>query len=109
MWAKFTEAVKTMYDSLVRSYSPMIIGAILGWLATLLPVIPSEIEQGLIILLSLAFQMLWYFIARVIEIMKGHTSKMLTLGLTKATPVYGEVIAKPTLDTAIIDTTEASG
>ncbi len=102
----FTETIKSMYDSLVRTYSPMIIGAVLGWLATLLPIIPPEIENGLIILLSLAAQMIWYFIARLIEASKKGSSKLITLGLTKAEPVYGEVIAEGTTDPnlKIVDT-----
>lgn len=109
MWSTFTETVKSMYDSLVRTYTPMIAGAAVGFLATLLPIIPPELEQGLIILVGLLAQMVWYFIGRAIEVAKGRTSKLLTLGLTKAEPVYGEVIAQPTENIAVVDTTEASG
>lgn len=94
MWNTFSETVKSMYDSLVRTYTPMVAGAILGFLATLLPVVPAEIEQGLVILVGLVFQVVWYFIGRFIEIVRGRSSKLLTLGLTKSEPVYGEVIAQ---------------
>lgn len=105
------DTLKSMFDSLVRTYSPMIVGAILGFLATFLPIIPDEVEQGLIVLLSLAFQMVWYFIARLIEVTKGRASKLITLGLTKSEPVYGEVVAEGTHnpDLKIVDTEGASG
>lgn len=102
------DVLKSMYDSLVRTYSPMFVGAILAWLATLLPIIPTEIENGFVILIGLLFQVVWYFIARAIEVAQGHTSKLLTLGLTKAEPVYGEVIAQPTEDVVVVDTTTSS-
>ncbi len=107
----FTETLKSMYDSLVRTYSPMIIGALLGWAATFLPIIPPEVENGLIILIGLLAQMVWYFIARFIEQQKGRASKLITLGLTKSEPVYGEVIAEGTTDPnlKIVDTEAASG
>lgn len=105
------DTIKSMYDSLVRTYSPMVIGALLGWAATFLPIIPPEIEQGLIILIGLLAQMIWYFIVRLIEVTKGRASKLITLGLTKAEPVYGEVIAEGTTEPnlVIVDTENASG
>lgn len=105
------DTIKSMYDSLVRTYSPMVIGALLGWAATFLPIIPPEVENGLIILIGLLAQMIWYFIAKYIETIKGRASKLITLGLTKAQPVYGEVIAEGTTEPnlVIVDTETASG
>ncbi len=109
MWTTFTDTIKSMYDALVRTYTPMIVGAILGFIATYLPIVPDEVEQGVVILISLFFQLAWFFIGKLVEASKGRASKLLTLGLTKAQPVYGEVIAKPTEDVVVVDTTEASG
>lgn len=105
MWEKVTETLKSMYDSLVRTYTPMVAGVVLGWIATLLPVVPAEIESGLVLLLGLLFQVVWYFIARAIEVVKGKTSPLLTLGLTKSEPVYGTVVAEsPSGDVKLVNT-----
>lgn len=99
------DTIKSMYDSLVRTYTPMIAGALLGWLATLLPIIPPEFESGLVILIGLLFQLVWYFIGRLLETVRGKASPLLTLGLVKNDPpVYGTVIAEPAPDVVLVET-----
>lgn len=105
MWKTLTDAIKSMYDSLVRTYSPMLIGALIGWAATWLPIIPPEIENGLVILIGLLAQFIWYFIVRLIEVTKNGSSKLITLGLTRAEPVYGEIVAEtPASSLVLVDT-----
>ena len=83
-------AIKAAFDSIVRSYSPMIIGAALGWLAIVFgPIpIPDEVTELVTLLVALLFQMLWYGILRVNELVTGKASKLLGLGLVKSEPVY---------------------
>lgn len=87
---KFLDALKAAFDSLVRTFSPMIIGAALGWLAVVFgPVpIPEEVAQLVTLLVALAFQMLWYGILRVTELVRGKASALLGLGIVKSEPVY---------------------
>ena len=84
---KIKEALKQAYDSLVRTYSPIIIGAIIGFLADWL-IIPDEVAAFVSIIVSTVAAMLWYGIIRVIEIVEGRASKLLGLGLVKSEPVY---------------------
>lgn len=83
-------AIKAAFDSLVRTYSPMIIGAVLGGLAVIFgPIdVPDEVAQLVTLVVALLFQMLWYGILRVYELVTGQASKLLGLGLVKSDPVY---------------------
>ena len=83
-------AIKAAFDSLVRTYSPMIIGAMLGGLAVIFgPIpVPDEVAQLITLVVALLFQMLWYGILRVHELITGKASKLLGLGLVKSDPVY---------------------
>lgn len=84
------EALKAAFDSLVRTYSPMIIGAVIAGVALIMgPVaVPEEVVTLVTLLVALVFQMLWYGVIRVIELVRGRASRLLGLGLVKAEPVY---------------------
>ena len=81
------EALKQAYDSLVRTYSPILIGAIIGFLADWL-IIPDEVAAFVSIIVSTVAAMIWYGIIRVIEVIQGRASKLLGLELVKAEPLY---------------------
>ena len=81
------EAFKQAYDSLVRTYSPILVGAVIGFLADWL-IIPDEVAAFVSILVSTIAAMLWYGIVRLIEVARGRASALLGLGLVKAEPEY---------------------
>lgn len=87
---KILDAIKAAFDSLVRTYSPMIIGAALAWVATIMgPVqVPDEVAQLVTLLVALVFQMLWFGVIRVLEVIRGKASVLLGLGLVNSAPVY---------------------
>jgi hypothetical protein len=82
LWA----ALKVAYDSLVRTYSPWLVSVVLGWLSTLLPVIPDDVKAFLALAVAFLAAVLWYAIARVYEILSGKVAKLLTFGLIKTKP-----------------------
>lgn len=90
----FIDAVKAAFDSLVRTYSPMIIGAVLAGLALIMgPVtVPDEVLTLVTLVVALIFQMLWYGIIRIVELVRGRASVLLGLGIVKADPVYVPVV-----------------
>ena len=97
-----SEAFKAAFDSLVRTYSPMVIGAALAGLAIILGVpVPEEVATFVTLLVAVLFQMLWYGVLRVIELVRGKASSLLGLGLVKADPTYAKVNADPSYATDV--------
>ena len=95
MFVKLLDAFKLAFDSLVRTYSPMLAGAIVGWLAIVLHIpVPDEVKSFVVLLIATLFAMLWYGILRLIEIVRGRASKLLGLGLVKSEPNYGLTLVK---------------
>lgn len=84
-------AFKAAFDSLVRSYSPMLVGLVVGALATVLGIpVPEEVHDFVVLLVAFGFAALWYGTLRVIELVRGRTSKwLLGLGLVASQPIYG--------------------
>lgn len=86
---KLLDAFKAAFDSLVRTYSPMVIGAALAGLAIVLGIpVPDEVATFVTLLVAVIFQMLWYGVLRIIELVRGKASKILGLGLVQSEPVY---------------------
>lgn len=91
-------ALKAAFDSLVRTYSPMLVGLIVGTLASFLGIpVPEEVKEFVVLLVAFLFGAVWYAVLRVIEITRGKASKLLGLGLVKSEPVYD--LKNVTLDT----------
>lgn len=80
--------MKALFDSLVRTYVPWLVGAIIGWLISLQIPLDPEVEVHLTAVLMLVASMLYYFIARVFEIWVRPKFGWL-LGLAKA-PTYDD-------------------
>lgn len=55
------------FTSLVRTYVPIIVGALVAWLATIGLAIDADTAAGLIIFLTGALQGLYYLIVRLLE------------------------------------------
>lgn len=60
--------MKDLFDSLVRTYVPWIVGAVIGWLISLGVPLDPEVEVQLTAVLMLAASMLYYFLARIFEL-----------------------------------------
>lgn len=59
--------MKSLFDSLVRTYVPWIAGAVIGWLVSLGVPLDPDVAPQITAALMLAASMLWYFLARVFE------------------------------------------
>jgi sulfite exporter TauE/SafE len=82
------DAFKLAFDSLVRTYSPMLIGAIAGFLTTRLNLqVTPEVSAFIAVGVAFIFSTLWYGISRLWEVITGRVSKLLTLGIVKSRPV----------------------
>ncbi|MCZ4066416.1 hypothetical protein O1W71_01875 [Microbacterium sp. H37-C3] len=104
-------AFKAAFDSLVRSYSPMLVGLIVGALAAVLGIpVPDEVHDFVVLLVAFGFAALWYGTLRVVELVRGKTSKwLLGLGLVASQPLYGtpatdhNVTVNPTVAAGAVD------
>lgn len=65
--SKFTDAFRGLWDSLVRTYVPWVVGAIVGLLtASGIPLDP-EVESQVTLTLTLVAGAIYYALARVVE------------------------------------------
>jgi uncharacterized membrane protein len=86
---KLLDAFKAAFDSLVRTYSPMLVGLIVGWLTIVLGIpIPDEVYEFVVLGVGFFFAALWYTVLRIIEVVRGKASKLLGLGIVKSEPTY---------------------
>lgn len=60
--------MKTLFDSLVRTYVPWLVGVIVGWLVSLGVPLDPEVEVALTLVFVTAAAFLYYFLARVFEL-----------------------------------------
>lgn len=80
--------MKPLFDSLIRTYTPWIVGAIIGWLISLQVPLDPDVEVHLTAVLMLVASMLYYFFARVFEIYVSPKIGWI-LGLAKS-PTYDD-------------------
>lgn len=59
--------MKALWDSLVRTYVPWIVGAIIGWLISLGVPLDPEVETSLTAVIMLAASIIYYALARLAE------------------------------------------
>lgn len=78
--------MKDLFDSLVRTYVPWIVGVILGWLVSLGIPLDPEVEAQLTIVIMGATTFVWYALVRIFEVYVSPKFGWL-LGLGKA-PEY---------------------
>lgn len=78
--------MKTLFDSLVRTFTPIIAGAIIGWFVTVGIDLDPEFAPTLIIVITGAFQGVYYLVVRLFEKYVSPKFGWL-LGLAKP-PVY---------------------
>ena len=60
--------MKTLFDSLVRTFTPIIVGGVLGWFATAGISLDPEFEGALTLAVSGLFAGLYYLAVRLFEI-----------------------------------------
>ena len=68
--SKITDAFSGLWTSLVRTYSPWLVGTVVGWLSTLGVPLDDGLKPALITLVSLLAGALYYLILRVLERLK---------------------------------------
>lgn len=78
--------MKTLFDSLVRTLTPIVAGAVIGWFVTAGITLDPEFEPALIIAITAAFQGVYYIAVRLFEKYVSPKFGWL-LGLAKP-PVY---------------------
>ena len=83
--------MSNFFTSLVRTYVPIIVGALVAWLATFGLAIDAEATAGLIVFLTAALQGLYYIAVRLLE--RKFPQIGVLLGSTQK-PVYVEPTAK---------------
>ncbi len=63
-----TDVIRNFIFSVVRTYAPIVAGAVLSWLAVNAGIVADEqTKAGLVIVLTVAVQALYYFFARLLE------------------------------------------
>jgi hypothetical protein len=92
---KIKAAFEGVWTSLVRTYTPWIVGLIVGFLVNLGIALDPELELALTALITTLAGALWYLIARVLERIKPAFGLM--LGSTKK-PVYAVPEAVPAVE-----------
>lgn len=80
--------MKSLFDSLVRTYVPWLVGVVVGWLVSLGIPLDPEVEVQLTLVLVTAAAFLYYFLARIFELYVSPKLGWL-VGLPKQ-PVYGD-------------------
>lgn len=80
--------MKPLFDSLVRTYVPWLVGALIGWLISLGVPLDPDVEVQITLALTLAASFVYYFLARIFEIYVSPKLGWL-IGLPKQ-PIYGD-------------------
>lgn len=78
--------------SLIRTYTPIIVGALISWLATFQLVLDADAQAGLIVFLTAVLQGAYYLVVRLLErkfpqlgVLLGSTQKPVYVEQTPAT------------------------
>lgn len=59
--------MKALFDSVVRTVTPIVVGAVLGWVASINISPDPEFQGALTVVITGAFQALWYIGVRLFE------------------------------------------
>lgn len=60
--------MKTLFDSLVRTFTPIIVGAVIGWFVTAGITLDPEFESALTLVVGAAFAGIYYLAVRLFEL-----------------------------------------
>lgn len=80
--------MRSLFDSIVRTFVPIIVGAVVGWFVTAGITLDPEFETALTLVVGAAFSGIYYVAVRVFETYVSPKFGWL-LGLAKE-PVYVE-------------------
>lgn len=80
--------MKALWDSIVRTVTPIIVGAVIAWIVSLGVTLDAEFEAALIVVVTGAFQGVYYIAVRLFETYVSPKFGWL-LGLAKP-PEYAE-------------------
>lgn len=86
--------MRALFDSVVRTLTPIIVGAVLGWVASINITPDPEFQGALTVVVTGVFQAVWYIGVRLLE--------------TYVTPKFGWLIglaAKPSYPEKDVDRT----
>lgn len=59
--------MKSLFDSLVRTFTPIVVGAVIGWFVAVGIQLDPEFEPALIVVVTAAFQAVYYVAVRLFE------------------------------------------
>lgn len=59
--------MRALFDSIVRTLTPIIVGAVVGWITTAGITLDSEFQAALTVVVSGVFSGLYYVAARLLE------------------------------------------
>jgi len=59
--------MKALFDSLVRTYVPWLVGVVIGWLVSLGVPLDSDVETSLTVVFMTVAAFLYYLVARIFE------------------------------------------
>ncbi len=82
--------MKALFDSIVRTLVPIIVGAVIGWAVTSGITLDDQFEVALTLVITGAFQGLYYIAVRLLE--------------TYVTPKLGWLIGSPKQPVAYVQT-----
>lgn len=81
--------MKNLWDSIVRTFVPIVVGAVVGWLVARGITLDPEFEATLTAALSGGFAIIWYALVRLFETYVSPKFGWL-LGLAKAPEYTGK-------------------
>lgn len=62
-----SNAIRTLWDSIVRTVTPIIVGAIVAWLVARGIPVDAELQAAIVVALTAAFQAVYYIAVRLLE------------------------------------------
>ena len=80
LWDKITTGVQAVWTSLVRTIVPVVVGAVVSFFTTIGIPVDDDFKQGLTLILSAVFAVLYYLLARLLEQSFAWASKLLLSG-----------------------------
>lgn len=88
-----SEAFSTLWASIVRTLTPIIVGAIVGWIVARGIPVDAEFQASITIAITAVFQAVYYVAVRLLE--RYVTPKLgWLLGLAKSPDSYSKPAAK---------------
>lgn len=103
-----TTPLREIIPSLIRTYTPSLVGALLAWLATLGINLDGPAATGAIAFLTALFTALYYTLARVIEQHAPKAGKVMLLSSKQPVNIQASNVVQLTAAKNAIESNEAA-